>query len=156
MTGLIDTPRIVQVEAQAAAVLRVTVPRDRVADVMGPGLDRVKAAVAAQGLVPTGPWFAHHLCMDPEVFDFEIGVPVDAPVPPGGEVVPGGLPAGRVARTEYRGPFEGLFSAWREFDAWVAAEGLTPRADLWEVYLSGPDTDPDPMSWRTELNRPLG
>jgi hypothetical protein len=31
------------------------------------------AAVAAQGIAPAGPWFTHHLRMDPATFDFEIG-----------------------------------------------------------------------------------
>ncbi len=28
---------------------------------MGPGLSELMAAIAAQGLSPTGPWFDHHL-----------------------------------------------------------------------------------------------
>jgi len=27
--------------------------------------------------------------------------------------------------------------------------------DLWEVYVAGPESGPDPATWRTELNRPL-
>lgn len=61
----------------------------------------------------------------------------------------------RVARTIYRGPYEGLGSAWSEFDAWIAAHGHTPAADLWECYAAGPESSPDPASWRTELDRPL-
>jgi effector-binding domain-containing protein len=152
---MIETPRVLTVAAQPAAVLRLTVPWDEIAVVMGPGLEQVRAAVAAQGMTPTGPWFAHHLRMDPTTFDFEIGVPVETPIRPVGDVLPGELPAATVARTVYQGPFEGLASAWKEFDAWMSSEGHTPAPDLWEVYLAGPDVDPDPGSWRTELNRPL-
>jgi hypothetical protein len=45
---------------------------------MGPGLRELMAAVAAQGIAPTGPWFSNHLRMDPDIFDFEISVPVVA------------------------------------------------------------------------------
>ena len=113
------------------------------------------AAVAAQGITPDGPLFAHHLRMAPDVFDFEVGVPVSAPVAAVGRVQAGLLPAGAVARTTYHGPYEGLGPAWGEFDAWIAAEGRTPAPDLWERYVAGPESDPDPASWRTELNRPL-
>ena len=65
------------------------------------------------------------------------------------------VPAVRVARTVYRGPYEGLGPAWEEFMAWIAGEGHTQGPDLWEVYLSGPESDPDPATYRTELNRPL-
>ena len=27
--------------------------------------------------------------------------------------------------------------------------------DLWECYVAGPESNPDPATWRTELNRPL-
>lgn len=26
---------------------------------------------------------------------------------------------------------------------------------LWECYLTGPASSPDPSTWRTELNKPL-
>lgn len=135
--------------------MRVTVPRDKIQTVMGPGLQDVRAAVAAQGVSPTGPWFTHHLRMDPDIFDFEIGVPVAGPITPSGRVQPGQLPAAKVARTVYRGPYEGLGEAWAEFDAWIESQGHTPAPDLWEIYVSGPETSPDPATWRTELNRPL-
>jgi effector-binding domain-containing protein len=70
-------------------------------------------------------------------------------------VEPGERPAARVARTVYHGPYVGLGPAWGEFGAWIAAEGHTPAPDLWECYLTGPESGPDPSGWRTELNRPL-
>ncbi len=152
---MIETPTITQSTAQSAAVLHVTVPRDEIRTVMGPGLAEVKAAVAAQGLTPAGPWFTHHLRMDPAVFDFEIGVPVDRPIAAAGRVQPGQLPATRVARTVFRGTYEGLPAAWQAFEAWIAANGYTSAPDLWEIYALGPESSPSPDDWRTELNRPL-
>jgi effector-binding domain-containing protein len=112
-------------------------------------------AIAAQGIAPTGPWFTHHLKTPGEIFDFEIGVPVAGKVAPVGRVKPGRLPAANVARTVYRGPYEGLPAAWGEFMAWLATQGHAQAQDLWEVYAAGPESSPDPASWRTELNRPL-
>jgi effector-binding domain-containing protein len=93
--------------------------------------------------------------MDPATFDFEIGVPVATAIAPVGRVTPGELPAATVARTVYQGGFEGLGAAWGEFNAWITAEGHTPCPDLWECYVAGPESGPEPSSWRTELNRPL-
>jgi effector-binding domain-containing protein len=93
--------------------------------------------------------------MDPEVFDFELGVPVTRAVEPSGRVIPGKLPAARVARTVYHGPYEGLGAAWGEFEQWITAAGHSPAPDLWEFYVRGPESSPDPADWRTELNRPL-
>jgi effector-binding domain-containing protein len=152
---MIDTPQIVRVDSQTTAVIHVTVPREQIHAVMGPGIQELMAAVAAQGIAPTGPWFSHHLKMDPETFDFEIGVPVETPVAPAGRVQPGQLPAATVARTVYHGDYEGLGDGWGEFMEWIEAKGHTPAPDLWECYLTNPDEDPDPATWRTELTRPL-
>ncbi len=152
---MIETPRIVETEAQMAAVIHLTIPREEPQDVMGPALQEVIDVVTAQGITPAGPWFTHHLRLVPEVFDFELGVPVSTPVIAEGRVKPGSLPAGRVARTVYHGDYEGLGAAWAEFDAWIVAQGYTPGSDVWERYLTGPDTSPEPGDWRTELNRPL-
>jgi effector-binding domain-containing protein len=55
----------------------------------------------------------------------------------------------------YHGGYEGLGDAWGEFGTWIEANGYTPAADLWECYLAGPESNPDPANWRTELNRPI-
>ncbi|HEU4365434.1 MAG TPA: AraC family transcriptional regulator, partial [Candidatus Krumholzibacteria bacterium] len=67
----------------------------------------------------------------------------------------GELPAAKVVRTVYHGDYEGLGNAWGEFEKLIAAEGHKTAADLWECYVAGPETGPDPAKWRTELNRPL-
>jgi effector-binding domain-containing protein len=152
---MIDTPQITQTEAQQTAVIHLTIPREEIRNVMGPGIGELMSTVAAQGITARGAWFSHHLKMDPGIFDFEIGVPVATPVTPAGRVKPGRLPAARVARTVYRGPYEGLGDAWGEFNAWLTANGHRAAPDLWEIYVAGPESSPDPANWRTELNRPL-
>lgn len=152
---MLDTPKIVQTTDQLTASLHLTVPRSEIRRVMGPGIAELRAALAAQGVAPSGPWLTHHLRMDPAVFDFEICLPVTAPVAAAGRVKPGRLRAATVARTVYHGGYEGLEAAWSEFEAWIKANGHEPALDLWEVYAAGPETGPDPANWRTELNQPL-
>jgi effector-binding domain-containing protein len=152
---MIDTPQITQSNAQLTAVIRLTIPRAEIRNVMGPAMSEVMATVAAQGIPPAGPVFSYHFRMDPDTFDFEVGVPVAKPVSPAGRVKPGELPAKNVARTVYHGGYEGLGAAWGEFNAWIAANGHKPGPDLWECYAAGPESSPDPANWRTELNRPL-
>ena len=152
---MIDPPQIIDTDGRTIAVIHLTVPRAEIRNVMGPGLRELTAAVAAQGVAQAGPWFTHHLRTDPEVFDFEIGVPVTGRVAAAGRVRPARRPALSVARTTYRGPYEGLAAAWGEFDAWTAANGHTAAADLWECYAAGPESGADPAQWRTVLDRPL-
>jgi len=152
---MLDQFQIVETRAQPTAVIRMTVPRAEIQSVMGPAIAEVMAAAAAQGIGPAGPVFSHHFRMDPEVFDFEVGVPVSGPVTETGRVKASQLPAATVARAIYRGPYEGLGAAWGELCQWMAAEGHQPAENLWEFYVAGPESSPDPAKWQTELNRPL-
>jgi effector-binding domain-containing protein len=152
---MLDQPRIVQTDRLSAAVIRLTIPKNEIGRVMGPAMMEVMAAVSAQGLASAGPMFSHHFRIDPAVWDFEVGVPVAGAVSPVGRVKPGELPARRVVRAVYQGTYEGLGPAWGELIDWITAEGLEPAQDFWECYLAGPENNPDPAGFRTELNRPL-
>ena len=152
---MLAPPQILQTAAQSAAVIHLTVPRNEMMKVFGPAVGELMAVLTAQGVEPVGAVFAHHLRMSPDTFDFELGVKVSAPVKETGRVKSGELPAAKVARTVYSGPYEGLPAAWGEFDKWMKANGHEPAANLWELYSVGPQSTPDPADWRTELNRPL-
>jgi len=152
---MVESPQILTVDPLGTAFIHVTVPRSQIQQVMGPGIRELVGAVSAQGIGPSGPWLCHHLRMDADVFDFRISVPVTGPVTPVGRVEPGTLPGGRVARAVYQGGYEGLGAAWGEFKAWIAAQGLAEAPGLWEVYLVGPESSPDPAAWRTQLTQPL-
>jgi effector-binding domain-containing protein len=152
---MIEAPQIVPAPAQLIATLHIETPRSKMQQVMGPGIGEVMAAVKTQGIGPSGPWFAHHHKMTPDSFNFDICVPVSAPVTPIGRVRPGKRPALKVLRTVYHGPYEGLGDAWYEFGTWIKSNGHKSAADLYECYVVGPESGVDPTTWRTELSRPL-
>src|SRR3954468_1042532 len=145
---MLATPQIIQTDAQAAAVIRLTIPRSEMMKAFGPAVGELMTTLAAQGVEPVGSVFAHHLKMTPDSFDFELGVKVASPAEASGRVKPGQLPAAKVARTIYSGPYEGLPSAWGEFSAWMQANNHKQAEDLWEVYSVGPHSTPDPAGWR--------
>ena len=152
---MIETPTILNTEARLAAVIHLTVPWNEIEKVMEPRLHELMAAVSAQGIGPTGPWFNRHLRVQPGLVDVEIGVPVSSRVVPVGRVERRKVPTMTVARTVYRGAHEGLGTAWRDFNAWIQSKGHETSPDLWECYVFGPDSNPDPTTWRTELTRSL-
>jgi len=152
---LIDPPQALQVDTVHTAVIRFTIPREEIQTVMGPAFGEVIQVLGSQGIAPSGPLFSYHFRMDPALFDFEVGAPVATPVQAQGRVVPAELPAGRVARTIYHGPYEGLGDAWGEFMSWIDAEGLSMGPTLWESYLTDPSSVPDPDNYQTELTKLL-
>lgn len=152
---MIETPQIVNTADQLTAYIHLTIPRNEIQNVMGPGIGEIMATLEKQGVVATGPWFSHHLKIDPGIFDFEICFPVKELFTPEGRVTNGHLPSVKAARTIYHGPYEGLGEAWSEFDTWIVSQGLTPAESLLETYLTDPFSNPDPSTYRTELTRPL-
>ena len=53
------------------------------------------------------------------------------------------------------GPYDGLERTYAELQRWLAELGLRPAGPMWELYWTGPDTDPDPAAWRTEIFAPI-
>jgi len=152
---MIDAPYVTQSRAQLKALIAIVIPREQVQIVMDPALRELRTALASQGIKPAGPWFTHHLRIDPKIFDFEVCFPVTKEATATGRVVPGRMDERKVARTVYRGPYQGLGQAWGEFGKWITAQGHKPEDDLWECYLAGPEKSNDPAEWETELNRPI-
>ena len=152
---MLDRPQFIQTDEQLTAVIHLTIPRAEISNVMGPAIAEIMSTIAAQGGALTGPCFSYHQKRPYDTFDFEVGFPVSRPITPAGRVKMSKLPAAKIVRTTYQGGYEGLGEAWGEFCAWIETEGLNAQDSLWECYLSGPESSPDPDKWRTELNRPL-
>lgn len=152
---MLDPLSIVATEAQPSAVIHITIPRDQIQEVMHPAMMEVIEVVSAQGIGPAGPVFAYHWDMTPGVFNFKVGVPISGELTPTGRVTAFSLPATKVARTVYTGPYEKLGDAWETFMGQIEEHGYQTTSHLWERYVSGPESSPDPMTWRTELNRPV-
>ena len=79
---MLETPTIVDAKGQPAAVIALRIPRAEIQKVMGPAIGEVMAAVSSQGIGPAGAVFSNHFEMSPDVFDFEVGVPVRSGVKP--------------------------------------------------------------------------
>ena len=152
---MLEPAQIIETEARPAAIIRITVPRAEIRRVMEPAIKELLDGLAAQGIAPAGPLYSYHLNTDAQTFDFELGIPVNTPVSAAGRIKVGQLPAAKVLRTVYSGPYEGLYDAWKEFGNMLAATGHTRAPGLWESYVAGPESSPDPANWRTELNLPL-
>jgi effector-binding domain-containing protein len=151
----VDQPQIIKKPAQITAVIHIVTPRENIRSVMGDGYRELMETVARQGIKTAGPWYTHHLRMDPHIFDLEIGEPVSTPVLSYGRVMASVIPAMTLIKTIYHGDYERLAEAWSEFTQWIAENGYEPAEDMFEIYLVGPETTSDPDQWQTELSRPI-
>ncbi|MBO3745058.1 GyrI-like domain-containing protein [Streptosporangiaceae bacterium NEAU-GS5] len=78
----------------------------------------------------------------------EVGVELDRPAKVGEGIVRSVLPAGRVAVTVHRGPYEKLGETYEILLCWCAEQGLKVTRTRWEVYGHWHE---DPAQLETEL-----
>lgn len=144
-------PEFVDATETTTAVIRGVVPMAEIAAFFDRSFSELASVLGDQGIAPTGPAFARYAGPVGETAELEVGFPVDVAVSPTGAVQPSSLPAGRVARLVHAGSFDRLGDAWGRLGAWISEQGLTPGADLWEVYVTEPNPEMDPADLRTEL-----
>ena len=149
------TPELITVPAVTTAVVRGQVEPDNLRDFFDTSFSMLAETLSTQGISITGPAFGLYRDTTDDVVDLEIGYPTESEVRPEGDVTPGSLPAGRVARVVHQGNFDGLGASWQQLRAWMDENGLTPRSMRWEVYVTEPSPDMDPDELRTELNAPV-
>src|SRR5918994_214621 len=128
---VIEPLRIVRTKPQLTALIPITVPREDIRKVMGPGFAELKAAIAAQNVAVTGPWFTHHVRNPGEVFDFEICLPVATSVAPVNRVKPGQWSAMNIVQTTYHGGYEGLGGTAKEVIGRIKGGGHPNRDALY-------------------------
>lgn len=145
-------PEIAVVPEQPTAVIAGVVPVTELAGFFDRSFNALAPVVGRQGRQITGAAFARYHGPPSDTADLEVGFPTDAAVTPAGEVRPGTLPAGRVARLVHVGAYDELGTSWGRLQAWIAAQGEQPTAVLWEAYVTEPSPDMDPADLRTELN----
>lgn len=157
---MIEPLEIVETAAHPAAVVHLRIPAQDCREEFPRAVQELLAVLGEQGVSPSGPLFDRHFEMPGATFDFELGFPIDQPVTPAGRVESGELPAAKVIRTVYQGPYEGLANAWAQFDErskpLLEEAALRREKGLWQVYRVGPGQSSDSSSWRTELNVPVG
>lgn len=151
----IDTPQKSRFDEKRVVRIHLLTPRNEIQRAMGEAIYEITAAMQAQGVPPTGPWFAHHHRRPTDTFDFDVCFPVGSALETTGRLENVVLPAVDVMRTVYHGHYEGLITAWPEFMRQLDASGLKIRPDVFEVYLVGPSQTSDPKAWQTGLNCPL-
>lgn len=125
-------------------------------------LGRVYGWVAQHGLMPAGMPSAVYFTDPNEIPEteavWEVRAPIEEDLP---ESVPDEsgcgvkhIPPQKVASTTFRGPYEGLGSAYDSLAEWITGNGLHVVGPPEEVYFSDPAETP-PEEYLTEVRFPV-
>lgn len=159
-----DEIRLIDRLEQPTVGIRRVVRWDDLPDAVGDGVHAVATALERAGAAPAGAPFARYRGRMADGVDVEVGFPVVAPMsagelvvdlPPGSELVVDGLPAVRAAEVVHTGAYDGLAETYRRVETWVAEHHLEMLDQSWELYEAGPESDPDPGTWRTRVVMPV-
>ena len=153
---MITTPGVITTQEVITAAIPLVIPGRDMPKYMDPAIQEIIKTLADQGMRPTGPMFSYHHRRPADTFDFEIGFPVSKAIKSEGRVVNSKLPAVKVVRSVYQGPYEGLAQAWPALQKWVRENEHGETGRFWECYLNNPDEVKDPKDYRTELNWIVG
>jgi effector-binding domain-containing protein len=145
----------VTTEARTVLAVRERVPFAELTDFFGRAFERTAAALGEAGTFPSGPPVAIYYGDPTDTVDVAAGFPFAGSItPPEGTAVVD-LPAGRAVEAIHVGPYDELAKTYDTVAEWMQQEHVTPSSVMWEEYLAGPDTDPDPSTWRTRIVYPI-
>lgn len=158
---MIGEPELVDRSEQPYVAIRTQVRMQELGTVIPRLVGEVLAWLAQQNVAPAGAPFIRYLVIDMDgLLDVEIAAPVASPLAGDGRVCAGVLPAGRYASLVYIDIGLGI-PANRALLQWGAREGLaweawrTEKGEAFgarvEIFLTGPDDDPDPKKWQTQV-----
>lgn len=149
---MITPPEVVTTHEVITAAIPLVIPGRDMPKYMDPAIEEIIKVLADQGMHPAGPMFSYHHRRPSDTFDFEIGFPVSKAIIPEGRVINSKLPAVKVVRSLYQGPYEGLAQAWPALQQWVRENGHGETGKFWESYVNNPSEVKSPSEYRTELN----
>lgn len=155
------SPMIEAREAQFSIGIRGKVPMGDFSTVIPQYIDETMAWLTSKGVKPVGAPFMRYYVIDMDGnMDVEIGWRVADALDGDDRVVSGVIPAGRYGALIYTDVTQGIegnrvLIEWAkdnniEWDAWDTPEGHAFKSRV-EFMLDGPDDDPDPTQWRTEV-----
>lgn len=154
-------PKIESREAQHTVGIRTQVPMQKLPEVIPQFIGEVEGWLEEQGTTPAGAPYIRYYVIDMErELDIEIGFPVENALAGDDRVKAGVIPSGRYGTLIYTDVTKGIegngvLIRWAEkegieWDAWDVETGHAFASRI-EYFLDGPDDDPNPENWRTEV-----
>ncbi|MEM9608377.1 MAG: GyrI-like domain-containing protein [Actinomycetota bacterium] len=148
-------PEIVDLDPEEAIAVHGDVALEDLPGFFERAFADAAAGAQAAGVEIIGPPFGYYPATDGDVVAVEAGFPVTALVGETDSTHPLILPGGAAVVVTHVGPYEALADTYDELQAWMADNDLRAADNMWESYVAGPGTEPDPTKWRTKITWPL-
>ena len=140
--------------SQPVVSIRTRTSVDELPNVLGAAWGRLMEYLETERAFPAGAPFAGYFNMDMQDLDVEIGFPVAAPLPGGGDIRASEIPAGKAATTLHTGPYEDFGQAYNALMQWMEEHEYEGTGVAYEFYLNDP-TEIAPEELQTQIVLPL-
>lgn len=161
----ITEPKLEERTEQPYAGIRSRISMQELPNIIPQHIDEVAVWLEQQGVALDGPPLVrYHVCPTvmgaDAMLDITVGWPVANAPAANGRITAGVLPAGRYASLTYIGVENGIKGNGALIE-WAATQGI--QWDQWddamgdafsgrvEYMFDGPEDDPDPANWKTEV-----
>jgi effector-binding domain-containing protein len=148
---MIKDIKIADIAPQRAMAIRETVSNEAIANVMGEFFGEVIGYMTSHNIQPLGPPFAYYYSYDQNTTDMEVGFPCSETKKGEGRVKATTIPGGKVVTAVHIGPYDKLVDSYNEMLRWMSEHSLKPKKEMWERYLTSPESMQDTSQHITEL-----
>jgi len=138
-----------------ALSIRVTCTMDEIEASMSQSFELLMAEASKAGVQITGAPFTIWYQWDGDTFEFDSCIPVSGTINATGDIRNIRSYGGKVISLVHTGHYNDSGYSWEALENYLKENGLESNGDPWEVYLTNPQQEPDPMKWMTELVWPV-
>lgn len=152
------SPSLVDVEAMDYYYTAHTVPfADVSSEMFANNYEKIAAYLAEDAANMTYPPLAiyHEWNEDTQMAKMEIAMACKSEKPAKDDILKGLTYAGKAMMVSHKGSYEGTEAAHEFLHARIDQTDYTFAGSPWEVYVNGPEEDPNPDNWITEIYYPV-
>ena len=150
--------QIKNVEEQTILLLKGTSTKETIGQDMGAMFGKVFTYLDSADIQPAGPPLSLYYTEPGPQWKIAVAIPVanETKAPNANEPIQLiTLAGGKMAFAIHTGSYEQLEDAWNIFFQWVQSNGYYPAGPAREIYLVGPEQQPDPAKYQTQLLWPV-
>jgi effector-binding domain-containing protein len=145
-----------ELEASKVLAIKATVKSNEVGAKMGELYPRLMKCLNESGIEMTGPPYSKYYTWDPEgETEMEVGIPVSGPAECEEDIEYIELPPSKVVTAMHIGPYEKIGPVYDAIQKYINENGMIIAGAVWEVYITDPNSEPDPEKYKTQVYFPV-
>jgi AraC family transcriptional regulator len=128
---------------------------EEVGKAMGPAYGAIMQVVESTGAQVIGSPFCIWYEWENKILEFDNAIPIDRKIKGTKDVLPIKTYQGNVAFVSHMGEYSTTSFSWVALEDYIMENNLEMNGAPYEVYITDPETEPNPANWITELYWPI-